>query len=65
MRSTEENCPHLGGLQAVVASGGFRCLTCEAYLDQAGVERWVRAAEEVRDEAYPVVEGDGSSRGSC
>jgi hypothetical protein len=58
MGSTEENCPHLGGLQAVVVSGGFRCPTCEAHLDQAGVERWLRAAEEARDEAYPAVEGD-------
>jgi len=59
MGSTEENCPHLGGLQTVVASGGFRCPTCEAQLDQAGVERWVRVAEEARDEAYSTVEGDG------
>ena len=46
MGSIEENCPHLGGLQAVVVSRGFRCPTCEAHLDQAEVERWVRAAEE-------------------
>jgi hypothetical protein len=59
MGSTEENCPHLGGLQAVVAAGGFWCPTCEAHLDQAGVERWVRAAEEARDEAYSTVEGEG------
>ncbi|MDQ3638143.1 MAG: hypothetical protein M3426_09140, partial [Actinomycetota bacterium] len=58
MGSIEENCPHLVGLQAVVASGGFRCPTCEAQLDQVGVERWVRAAEETRDEAYSSVEGD-------
>jgi hypothetical protein len=58
MGSTEENCPHPGGLQAVATSGGGRCPTCEAHLDQAGVERWVRAAEEVRDEAYSTVEGD-------
>ena len=48
----------MGGLQAVVASGGFRCPACEAYLDQAGVERWLRAAEEARDESYPAVEGN-------
>ena len=59
MGSTEENCPHPGGLQAVAGAGGFRCLTCEARLDQAGVERWVRAAEEARDKAYSMVEGGG------
>ncbi len=58
MGSIEENCSHPGGLQAVVASGGFRCPACEARLDQVGVERWVRAAEEARDEAYSTVEGD-------
>ena len=59
MGSTEENCPHPGGLWTVAASGGVRCPTCEAHLDQAGVERWVRAAEEARDKAYSTVEGDG------
>ena len=59
MGSIEENCPHLGGLQTVAASGGVWCATCEAHLDQAGVKRWVRAAEEARDEAYSTVEGDG------
>jgi hypothetical protein len=58
MGSIEENCPHMGGLQAVVASGGFRCPACESHLDQAGVERWVRAAEKARDETYPAVEGN-------
>ena len=41
----------------VVASGGFRCPTCEACLDPEGVEGWVRAAEEARDEAYSAVAG--------
>jgi hypothetical protein len=58
MGSTEENCPHPGGLQNVAASGGFRCSTCEAHLDQSGVERWVRVAEEARDKAYSTIEGD-------
>lgn len=53
----EENCPHSGGLQAVVGSG-FRCPACEARLDPEDVERWVRAAEEARDEVYSAVEGD-------
>ena len=57
MESVAENCPHSGGLQVVVGSG-FWCPTCEARLDMEGVERWVRAAEKIRDEAYSVVEGD-------
>jgi hypothetical protein len=57
MESVAENCPHLGGLQATVGTG-FRCPVCEARLDLAGVERWVRMAEKARDEAYSVVEGD-------
>ena len=57
MESAAENCPHLGGLQAVVGSG-FRCPSCEAHLDLEGLEQWVRAAEKARDETYSVVEGD-------
>jgi hypothetical protein len=57
METVAENCPHLGGLQAVVGSR-FRCPVCEARLDLEGVERWVRMAEETRDEAYSVVEDD-------
>ena len=53
----EENCPHSGGLQAF-AGAGFRCPACEARLDLEDVERWVRVAEEARDEAYSTVEGD-------
>ncbi len=34
---------------------GFRCPACEALLDPGGVERWVRAAEKARDEAYEEV----------
>ena len=52
-----ENCLHLGGLR--VASGSeYRCPSCGVQLDLEGVERWVRAAEKARDEAYSVVEGD-------
>lgn len=40
----------------------FRCPLCEARLGPEGVERWVRIAEEARDEAYPVVQGDEFSR---
>src|SRR5215212_6205782 len=57
MESVAENCPHLGGLQAIVGTG-FRCPVCEARLDLEGVERWVRMAEKARDGAYSVVEDD-------
>jgi hypothetical protein len=57
MKNAAENCPHSGGLQVVVGTG-FRCPACEARLDIESVERWVRAAEEARDEAYSLVEGD-------
>ena len=57
MESARENCPHSGGLQAVVGSR-FRCSVCETRLDLEGVERWVRDAEIARDEAYPTIEGD-------
>jgi hypothetical protein len=57
MESIAENCAHSGGLQITVGSG-FRCSACEARLDQEGVERWVRVAEEARDEAYSMVEDD-------
>lgn len=40
----------------------FRCPLCEARLDLEGVERWVRVAEEARDETYSVVQGDEFSR---
>ena len=57
MGNITENCPHSGGLQVTVGSG-FRCSVCEAHLELEGVEQWVRAAEEARDEAYSMVEGD-------
>jgi hypothetical protein len=57
MESVAENCPHLGGLQAIVGTG-FRCPVCEARLDLEGVERWVRMAEKARDGAYSEVEDD-------
>ena len=57
MERAVENCLHSGGLQ-VVAGSGFRCPVCEARLELEGVERWVRAAEEARDEAYSTIEGD-------
>ncbi|MCA1738163.1 MAG: hypothetical protein LC740_04830, partial [Actinobacteria bacterium] len=57
MGNITENCPHSGGLQVTVGSG-FRCSVCEAHLELEGVERWVRVAEEARDEAYSMVEGD-------
>ena len=57
MEGVAENCLHLRGLRVVLGSG-FRCPVCEARLDMEGVERWVRAAEEARDEAYSMVEGD-------
>lgn len=38
---------------------GFWCPACQAWLDMEDVRLWVREAERVRDEAYPVVEGDG------
>jgi hypothetical protein len=57
MEDVVENCLHLGGLR--VASGSeYRCPSCEVQLDLEGVERWVRAAEKARDEAYSMVEGD-------
>ncbi|HZY57654.1 MAG TPA: hypothetical protein VFE09_07645 [Rubrobacteraceae bacterium] len=52
-----KNCLHLEGLRAVPGSK-FRCPACKACLDLEGVERWVRAAEKSRDEAYSMVEGN-------
>lgn len=58
MESASENCLHLGGLRATAGSL-YRCGTCGGRLDLEGVARWVREAEEARDEYYSVVEGDG------
>ena len=52
-----KNCLHLEGLR-VALGAGFWCPNCEVCLDLEGVEQWVRAAEEARDEAYAMVEGD-------
>lgn len=57
MDGVEEKCLHLEGL-SYVSRLGFRCPVCGVCLDLEGVERWVRAAERARDEAYSVVEGD-------
>lgn len=57
MENVAENCLHLEGLRAVPGSK-FRCPACKACLDLEGVERWVRAAEKSRDEAYSMVEGN-------
>jgi hypothetical protein len=53
-----ENCLHLEGLRIAVGSE-YRCPVCEESMDLAGVARWVRRAENGRDEAYSMVEGDG------
>lgn len=53
-----EDCLHPRGLR-VEPGSEFRCPDCEARLDAEGVERWVRAAEQARDEAYSLVESDG------
>ncbi len=52
-----EDCLHSSGLR-VELSSEFRCPACEARLDAEGVERWVRAAEDARDEAYSLIERD-------
>ena len=57
MKSDTGNCAHSRGLQ-IVAGSEFRCQDCEERLDVGDVERWVRAAENARDEAYSMVEGD-------
>ena len=57
MKSDTGNCAHSRGLQ-IVAGSEFRCHDCEERLDVGDVERWVRAAENARDEAYSMVEGD-------
>ena len=52
-----ENCLHMRDLRVILGSE-FQCPVCEARLDPEGVERWVRAAERARDEAYSMLEGD-------
>ena len=57
MKNGTEYCAHSKGLQ-VVSGSEFRCQDCEERLDAVGVERWVRSAENARDEAYSMVEGN-------
>ena len=57
MEDVAENCLHLRGLRVVLGTE-FLCPVCEVRLDLEGVERWVRAAEKARDEAYSMIEGD-------
>jgi hypothetical protein len=57
MESVAENCLHLGGLRATAGSL-YRCVACGRGLDLEGVARWVREAEDARDEYYSVVEGN-------
>lgn len=53
-----ENCSHPEGLRGIPAVGLW-CPVCDARLDMEGVARWAREAEKARDEAYPMIEGDG------
>ena len=58
MDDTAGSCAHPVGVR-IVGGLEFQCPACRALLDMEGIERWVRAAERVRDEAYFAVEGDG------
>ncbi|HSK99861.1 MAG TPA: hypothetical protein VK869_05955 [Rubrobacteraceae bacterium] len=42
-----------------MAGSLYRCAECGGRLDPEGVARWVREAEEARDEYYSDVKGDG------
>lgn len=57
MDGVEESCSHPEGVW-ILANSEFLCPVCQARLDVEGVERWVRDAERVRDDACLVVEGD-------
>lgn len=57
MEGVAENFLHLRGLR-ILGVSEFWCPVCEASLNLGDVERWVRAAERARDEAYSIVEGD-------
>jgi hypothetical protein len=61
MKNDTGNCAHSKGLQ-VVSGSEFRCQDCEERMGVKAVERWVRAAENARDEAYSMVEGDEFAR---
>jgi hypothetical protein len=58
MESASENCLHLRGLRATAGSL-YRCEACGERLDLEGVSRWVREAEDARDEYYSIVQVDG------
>jgi hypothetical protein len=58
MESLGENCLHPEGLR-VATTSRFWCPSCGLHQDLDDIERWVRAAEKARDEAYPIVEGNG------
>ncbi|MDQ3360774.1 MAG: hypothetical protein M3534_03770 [Actinomycetota bacterium] len=58
MAEGTKNCLHLEGLRAATGSN-YRCPVCGESLDGGGVAGWVREAEEARDEAYSLDEGDG------
>ena len=58
MDDTAGSCAHPVGVR-IVGGLEFQCPACRELLDMEGIERWVRAAERVRDEAYFAVEGDG------
>jgi hypothetical protein len=58
MNDMAGSCAHPVGVR-IVGGLEFQCPACRALLDMEGIERWVRAAERVRDEAYFTVEGDG------
>lgn len=58
MEDTAGSCSHPVGVR-IVGVLEFQCPACWALLGMEGLERWVRAAEKVRDEAYFAVEGDG------
>ncbi len=56
MKDLAKECGHLEGLRSV-AGDGLRCRSCNEVLDVVSIERWVRAAEKTRDEAYSLAEG--------
>ncbi len=64
MKISSENCMHLGGLRSTVAPE-YLCPACGARMDVEEIERWVREAEEARDESYAAVEVDEFSQIVC
>lgn len=56
-----KNCLHLEGLSSATG-GAYRCPLCGEGLDYDGISRWVGEAEEARDEAYSMDEGDGFAK---